>query len=499
MAEETSRNTEHISRLEREKIDRKVARMGSDSIPKLIVEFAVPAIVGMLVNGAYNIISSIFLGQAMGELGLSAVTVATPTMVIFMALSMLIGAGGNALAALRLGAGKKQEAEIVLGNTALLCIIMSLLIAILISIPLVLDTLITISSATDEVRPYAAEFIRILAYGFFFQCFGFGINNFIRTAGNPNRALVTMLIGAISCTIFSWLYVIEFGWGVPGAALATVSGQFMSFITVLWYFTRTKTAPFKLYLHNMHPMIRTIRSILFLGLASFFVQVGAAIVNFVINAMLLYYGAQTPIGAQDALASIGVVQRIAMFVVMPLIGISTAIQPLLGFNYGARNYRRVRTTLWYGIAAATLIGILLWALINTFPEEIISYFGIRNDHLREFTVFALSIQILLLPLVGFQIVGSNYFQATGQALKSSILSLTRQILFLVPCLFVLPVVLPPLTSSLTGLDAIYISTPVADGLAVCTVAVFLFFEMRRIRKLERSEQAHKPSVSGLAG
>ena len=193
-------------------------------------------------------------------------------------------------------------------------------------------------------------------------------------------------------------------------------------------------------------------------------------------------------GAEAALASIGVVQRCAMFTVLPLIGTAVAIQPLLGFNYGAGLIPRVRETVRFGILMATVIGTCMWIMIMLFSGDIVSFFGIRADGLRDFTAFALKVQLLVLPVVGFQIVVGNYFQATGQPMKSIILSLTRQVLFLIPLYIVLPIVLPMLVPALTGLDALYFAVPIADGLSVVTAAAFLAFEMRRLKRVEAGEE-----------
>ena len=471
--------------------DSKVSRMGTASIPGLITEFAIPAILGMVVNGAYNIIDSIFLGQAMGEIGLSTATAANPIMVVLMALGMLVGNGGNALAALRLGEGKRIDAEVSLGNTVFLSLVFSVTIAVAVANPVLLDALLTVSSVTDEVRPYARSFLQIICFGFVFQCIGMGVNNFIRTAGAPNRALVTMLIGTVFCTAFNYLFVMKLGWGVEGSAFATVCGQAVSCLAVLWYFVFTKNVPLKLHLRCMRPHIRTIGLILSLGLASFAVQAGAAVVNFVLNHLLVVYGAASPVGATDAFASIGVVQRVGIFTFLPLVGVAIAIQPLVGFNFGARLIDRVRKTLWYGIAGATIIATLMWALVHLFPEAIVGAFGITHDGLTEFTVFALKVQLAMMPFVGFQVVGSNYFQATGQPLKSIILSLTRQIIFLIPLLFLLPEMLPAMFPQFTGLDALYFAAPVSDFLATFTMLVFVLVEMKRLKKLERGEISAK--------
>lgn len=464
--------------------DARTARMGTGSIPKLIMEFAIPSIVGMLVNGAYNVIDSIFLGQAMGEIGLSVATAAMPLMTIFMALAMLIGNGGNALAALRLGEGNKAAAEKSLGNTVCLGIIAALLVAVLIHIPPCVEAILTLSSVTPEIRDYTYSFMYILALGFIFQLIGMGVNNFIRTAGAPNRALATMVIGTISCIVFNYLFVLVFGWGVVGSALATVLGQAISCVCVLWYFLFTKDVAFKLYAANLKLEAEVVGLIISLGAASFVMQLAMSVINFLVNYLLVLYGGQSPLGAEAALASIGVVQRCAMFTVLPLIGIAVAIQPLLGFNYGASLISRVRSTLGYGILIATIMGTIMWALLHIFAFDIVSFFGIRDDALREFTVFALNVQVLVLPVVGMQIVTSNYFQATGQPIKSVILSLTRQVLFLIPLYIVLPLVLPRLVPTLTSLDALYFAVPIADILAVVTSLIFIFFELKRLKGIE---------------
>lgn len=473
-------------RTEEDKAQARVARMGTESIPKLITEFAIPSVVGMLVNGSYNIVDSIFLGHAVGELGLSAVTVANPIMIVFMAIAMLVGNGGNALAALKLGAGDKDAAERSMGNVVTMSIIIWVVVALAAANPTLLDMLLTASSATDEVRPYARTFIQILCFGFILQSIGMGVNNFIRTCGAPNRALATMVLGLVAATAFNFWFVIILGWGVAGSALATLAGQACSAGSVLWYFLFTKGVPLKLRWRCLKPSGRIMGTILAFGFPSFAVQAGMAVVNFVLNYQLAHYGAASTIGAVNALASIGVINRIAMFTAMPLIGIAIAIQPLLGYNYGAKKISRVRLTLWMGIAAATSIAVLEWAAIMLFPAPIVSAFGITNADLVAFTTFALKVQFLMLPFVGFQIVGSNYFQATGQPAKSIFLTLTRQILFLVPLLMIMPNILPHIIPTLNGLDALYCATPIADFLSIFVTGIFIAWEMRRLRRMQNA-------------
>ncbi|MCD8317312.1 MAG: MATE family efflux transporter [Eggerthellaceae bacterium] len=486
-------------RLETSSADRKVVRMGTASIPGLITEFAIPSVVAMLVNGSYNLIDSIFLGNAVGEIGLSTITVATPIMIFFMAMAMLIGNGGNALAALQLGQGNRKSAEVTLGNVVTLCIILWIIVFILTSIPPVLNALLTLSSSTDEVRAQAGIFIRILGGGFVLQLIGMGVNNFIRTSGSPYIALLTMVIGLGGATFFNFLFVIVLGWGVPGSAIATITGQALSCASVLSYFLFKKNIPLRLRLSCMKPDLRTIGTTLVYGLPSFTVQAGMSISSLELNTQLVVYGAQSTIGSQDALASIGVVQRIGMFTAMPLIGISIAIQPLLGYNYGAFLIDRVKRILWMGIGCAVSIAVLEWLIIMFFPDPIVNAFGITNADLESFTSFALRIQFLVLPLVGFQIVGSNYFQATGQPLKSIFLSLLRQILFLIPLLYFLPTVLPQIAPQYIALDALYFATPISDSLAILFTAGFIIWEMHRLKLIQEGKLTTKYEKSPAKG
>lgn len=473
----------------------KVTRMGTASIPRLITEFAIPSVVGMVVNGSYNIIDSIFLGHAVGEIGLSAVTVANPIMIVFMALAMLVGNGGNALAALRLGEGKRDDAEVALGNVVTMSLVLWVIVAAMAACPPVLDALLTLSSATDTVRPYAASFIRILSFGFILQCIGMGVNNFIRTSGAPNRALGTMVIGLVGATAFNYLFVILLGWGVEGSALATLAGQALTCGAVLWYFQVTKGVPMRIRLRNMKPRLKVVGTVLAYGFPSFAVQAGMAVINFVLNYQLVRYGALSPIGADDALASIGVVNRVGMFVTMPLVGVAVSLQPLLGFNYGARLIARVRKIYLLGVAGATCIAVCEWAIIQLFPHAVVSAFGISSEALVDFTAFALRIQFLFLLFVGFQIVSANYFQATGQPAKSIFLTLTRQIIFLVPLLFVMPHVLPVLSGgSLDGLDALYFATPVGDFLSVFVTGIFVLLELRRLKRVQQVTAARPMGI-----
>ena len=467
----------------------RISRLGTGDIRALVVEFAVPAVAGMIVNGAYNLIDSVFLGNFAEDLALSAITVASPIMLITMALSIFVGAGGNALCALRLGEGRHEEAERVFGNTFVLGLVVAVALGALSLCPPVIEFLLDLSSATDETRPYARAFIQILCVGSVVQLVGAGLNDFIRTTGAPNRALWTMVIGAVGCTAFNALFVAGFGWGVHGSALATVAGTALSAASVLWYFLKTPDVPIRLRVRHFPLKAEIVGAILSLGAASFAVQAGAALVSFVTNYVLVTYGSADPIGADGALATIGVVSRVGMFVILPLVGMAIAVQPILGYNYGAKLWSRVRETFRTGVVGATATATVMWALLMVFAREIVVFFGIDSPELVDFTVRALRINLVLLPFIGFQIMGSNYFQATGQPAKSIVLSLSRQILFLVPAQVGLPLVLPLVFDGMTPLRSIFFSWPLSDFLAVFAVGIFVIVEMRRLnRRISAQEQ-----------
>lgn len=461
-----------------------IDRLGKSRIPSLVFEFAIPSIVGMLVNGAYGLIDSIFLGHGVGEIGLSTLTISNPFMSILMGLAMLIGAGGNALCALRLGEGKHNEAERIFGNTVMIGIAASILIAVLMQIPACIGLILDISSATGEVRPHASLFIRIIAAGCVFQILSMGLNNFIRTCGNPNRALSTMVVGFVACTAFNALFVLILDWGVAGSAFATILGQAASCMSILWYFAKTPGTPLRLKRIHLRLDAAIVKEILIMGSAPCLVQIGAAICQFSLNVVLVTYGTLSPVGATNVLAIIGVSQRIGSFSVLPMTGIAVAIQPILGYNYGARLWNRVLETTKVGILSATGIGLALWAALMAFAPELAVAFGISDSRLIQEAAFVIRATLFLLPGIALQIVGPSYFQATGQPLKSIVLTVSRQILILVPLLFFLPEILPTIFSNMTALDAVYFSMPIADFLAIFAVSVFLVIEWRKLKSLK---------------
>ncbi|MCL1846443.1 MAG: MATE family efflux transporter [Coriobacteriia bacterium] len=450
-----------------------------------MVEFAIPSIIGLIVSGLYNIINSIFLGQAVGPVGLAVSTISMPIMIFSMSVGVLIGTGGNALIALRLGEGKHKDAEKILGNALTLTIIASVLCTV--GTFAFEDVVLRLSGATEEVWHEASIFIRIIAAGFIFQFFSMGFNNYIRTAGDPNRALYTMVAGTVICIILNFFFVMVLDWGVTGSALATLLGQAFSAVLVFWYFVFSRKAPFKIRVRNLPLKLKLVRSILVLGSAAFVLQIASAVVNLIINYQLVALGALSPIGSEGALATIGVVNRVAMFTLFPIMGVAIAAQPIFGYNYGAKNFKRVIKTFQVALVWIIVIGAVFWILVHLIPGPIVRLFGVEDD-LLAFTTKALIVQLFLIPVMGLQVLGSNYFQASGQPLKSMYLSLTRQILYLIPLIFLMPVIIPLLIPSAYSLEGLYYAFPVADALSVITAAIFVAFEFKKLKVRIREQE-----------
>ncbi len=495
MAQEPTSN-EALGETTEEQGERKALstdRLGTNSIFKLLLEFSIPAIIMMTFNALYNIVDSIFLGQAVGDAGIAVTTLAFPVMILLMGLSALAGQGGNALAAIQLGEDKIDEVERTVGNTVLLLIVISAIIAV--AGILFIDPILALVGTTPDLHDQARVFVQILMVGFVFQCIGMGANNFLRTEGKPMLALGTSMLGTAVCIVMNFVLVMWMGFGVAGSAFATIIGQGVGGVPVMWYLIRGKDAPFHLKASRMKPDFRLWGTILSLGIASFIMQVANAVINTILNQTLAYYGALDPIGASGALAAIGVASRVNGFAFMPAIGVLMGAQTLIGYNYGARKWKRVLKSYWLGVLFATIIITTFFVLIHIIPTQIVQLFGVEGD-LEQFCIYALQVMTAVFPLVGFQMMSSNYFQSTGQPLKASLLSLTRQVLFLIPLLILLPMCLPGLIG-VTSLQAVCFTYPTADVLSVITTSAFIIPEILKLRKRAKEEPDDTSSAAAI--
>lgn len=440
-------------------------QLGKAGIGRLLLKFSVPAIVGMLVQSLYNVVDRIFIGNGVGALGLAGATVSFPFMLVFMAFSMMIGIGGSALLSISLGEGKTDYAERVLNNSFVLVIIVSVCLTAL-GLAF-LDPLLRFIGASDAVLPYARSYMRIILFGAILNGVGFGLNNFIRGEGNPRIAMMTMLIGAVLNTILDPIFIFALDMGIEGAAWATIISQGVSAIWVLAYFFGKKSH-LSLKPSFMTPRKDIILRIIAIGSAPFAMQLASSVLNTILNKQLYTFGGDT------AISAMGIIHSVTMLILMPIFGLNQGSQPIIGYNFGAKNYKRVVRAAELAILAATAIVVIGWLGTRFFSGAIISAFAGGNEELVRIGSYAMRIFFSMFPLVGFQIVASSYFQAVGKPRHALVLSLSRQVLFLIPLLFILP--------RFFGLEGVYGASPVADVLSSLVTGAFFIAELRTMRR-----------------
>lgn len=437
-------------------------QLGEEKIGKLLLKFSIPAMIGMLVNGLYNIVDRIFVGRGVGSLALSGIAISFPITLAIMAFGMLIGLGATAVISIRLGQQKREEAERIVGNAFILLLGISLTITLLGY--LFMDPLLVSLGASSDVLPYARQYISVLLGGAVFQSIGFGMNNFIRAEGNPKIAMYTMILGAVLNTILNPIFIFGMHIGVAGSALATVISQFITAVWVMYYFLGNR-ALLKLRLRNFRLEWLLVKDMLTIGLSPFSMQLVGSFVTVFLNKSLAIYGGDLSI------AAMGVITSIAMLIFMPIFGIGQGAQPILGYNYGARNYDRVKRTLKLSLIGATGVMSLGFLIVELFPIALMSLFS-TDPELIHIGANGMRIYLLMLPLIGFQVTAVGYFQATGKPRKSLFLSLSRQLVFLVPMIWILP--------SFLGLMGVWLSSPVSDLASAVLTALWLLKDLKEL-------------------
>ena len=442
--------------------------MGYEPVGKLLKKFAVPSVIAMLVNSIYNIVDQIFIGQGVGYLGNAATTVALPITTIALAVAMLIGAGGNAFAAIKLGEQKKDVAERTLGTVFFTMIIIGILMAVFGLIFLV--PMLNLFGATENNLQYAIDYASIILIGIPFVLCGVGGSNFARTDGSPKIAMVSMVVGAVMNTILDPIFIFVFHWGVKGAAGATTMGQIATAIIIMRYFVKSGNMRFKKeYLRFDFPLLK---ASIALGVSSCITQVSSVFLQIVLNNSLVKYGNMTDVGGDIALSAMGIVMKVSMILIAINIGIGTGAQPILGYNKGAGNYSRIQKTYILAAGVSTIVSVAGWVACVAFPQYIIAIFGNENAQFTSFAVMCLRIYMFGIFTSGFQMVTTSYFQATGQALKASVLSMLRQLIVLIPLILVLPLFM--------GLNGIIYSGPIADFVSAAIILVFAVIEIKKL-------------------
>ncbi|HZK84669.1 MAG TPA: MATE family efflux transporter [Desulfosporosinus sp.] len=437
-------------------------QLGEEKVGKLLLKFSIPAMIGMLVNGLYNIVDRIFVGRGVGSLALSGIAISFPITLAIMAFGMLIGLGATAVISIRLGQQRREEAERIVGNAFILLLGISLIITLLGY--LFMDPLLVGLGASPEVLPYAKQYISVLLGGAAFQSIGFGMNNFIRAEGNPRIAMYTMILGAVLNTILNPIFIFGMHLGVAGSALATVISQFVTAVWVMYYFLGNK-ALLKLRVRNFKLEWMLVKDMLAIGISPFSMQLVGSFVTVFLNKSLAIYGGDLSI------AAIGIIISISMLIFMPVFGIGQGAQPILGYNYGAGNYDRVRQTLKLTVFAATGVMIFGFLSVELFPVAIMSLFS-NDPELIRVGANGMRLYLMMLPIIGFQVTVVGYFQATGKPRKSLFLSLSRQLLFLVPMIWILP--------KFMGLTGVWLAAPVSDLASAALTAVWLYNDLKQL-------------------
>jgi len=455
------------------------AKLGQEKIGSLLMSFSIPAIVGMLVMSLYNVIDRVFIGNSAGSLGIAAITVGFPIMIVQFAFIGMIGMGATALVSIRLGQQKREEAESIMGNALVLLVGLALVMTVLGLI--FMDPLLRIFGASDDVMPLARTYISIILGASIFQSLSFGMNNFIRAEGNPRTAMATMIIGSVLNVLLAPLFIFGFSWGMAGAGLATALSQAVSAIWVMLYFVLGKST-LKIRRENFRVDMATTRKMMALGSAFFAMQFSQSILSAIMNTSLGIYGGDV------AISGMGIVISLMTLIMMPIVGINQGAQPIIGYNYGAQRYDRVKSTLKYAAIAATVIATAGFVLIRLFPTQLITIFNSQDAELIAFGSNALVLFLTFLPLIGFQIVGSGYFQAVGKPRQSLILTLSRQVLILIPALLILP--------RFFQLNGVLMAGPLADLIASAWTGGWLFVELRDLRRRHaRSRDGEMPAES----
>ena len=442
--------------------------LGYQPIGHLLMRFAIPSVVSMLVNALYNIVDQIFIGTGVGYLGNTATTVSFPLQTIILALGTMIGAGASAYAAIKLGEKREQEAEHTLGNAFFMLVLAGIIIMV---VGLVfLEPILYLFGATAKNFAYSQDYASIILLGTVFNLLGIGLSNMARTDGSPNIAMLSMIAGAVLNTILDPIYIFVFHWGVKGAAIATITSQIIGAVILVYYFLKKSTM--RLHISQMKIKKTIFVSILSLGFSSCITQTAATIMQVVMNNSLVYYGDLTSTTGDVALSAMGIVLKISMIITSICIGIGIGAQPILGFNKGARQPKRIKETYKKASSIAVLTSIIGWGVCIAIPGVILSLFGSSDPVFSTFAQRAMRIYMLGIFTAGFQITATSYFQATGQPLKASVLSMMRQLILLIPLILILPLFF--------GLDGILFAGPIADISSGIVVFVFISKEMKKL-------------------
>lgn len=447
-----------------------VEELRDGHVGRLMLKYFIPAFVGVFVNALYNIVDRIFIGQGVSAEALSGVSVIFPIMMIMMGFGMLIGIGTGVYVSINMGRKQMDRAEETLGTGFLLMLLSSVLIMI---ITYALKTPILRSfGSTEETFQYANDYLNIVLAGVVFMLVGFSMNNVIRSEGNARIAMISMLLSSVTNLILDPIFIFWLDMGVKGAAYATIISMFVLMVWVLYHFTKSHRSVIKLKLKYIRINWEIILEIVAIGMAPFSMQVAGSFVQGLLNKKLIMFGGDLAAGAM------GIINSVQTLIVMAIVALNMASQPIIGFNYGAKSVDRIRQTLRITLIWATVISVVAFVFVEAFPKAIIIVFNNDSETLFQIAQRGLRIVLLALPVVGFQVVASNFFQAIGKAGLSMFATLFRQVIVLLPLLLFLP--------TFWDIDGIWFSFPISDVIAAMAVVFLLYREWKRLPLITQS-------------
>ncbi len=439
--------------------------LGERSISKLLLQFSIPAVIAMIVNAIYNIVDRIFVGKYVGENALAGLTISFPVMMLIFAFAGLVGAGGAALMSIRFGEKDIRGVSHVLGNMLSIGTIITGIT--LLTIFLNLTEILTFFGATPEIITPASDYMRIILAGFIFQMYAFSLNGAVRTEGRPILSMSAMMISALTNIVLDYVFIAIFNWGVKGAAYATIIGQFAGFLLLSSFYIRGKSS-IKLMRRDLIPDWRVMVQILNIGFASFVTTLGTSVSMIFINRALSTYGGVA------AITSMGAINSLFTLFIMPIMGLQQGMQPIVGYNHGAKLHKRVYETLRKVLFVAICFSTVVFLALELFPAVFISLFMDPSSKTIDVAAKGLRIFILMLPLLSINMIGVAFFQSIAKGTVSIILGILRQFIILIPAVLILPQWL--------GLDGVWAATPIADGIAILITAIVLIGNHRRETK-----------------
>lgn len=448
--------------------------LGSEPVSILLRRFAVPSVIAMLVSALYNMVDQLFIGHSIGVLGNAATNVAFPLSMVCTSIGLLCGIGGAANFNLCMGRREPEHAKSYVGSAISMLAILGVILCV--AVQLFLHPMMLLFGATPDVIDYACTYTRITSIGFPFLIVTIGGSNLIRADGSPKFSMLCNLVGAIVNTILDPLFIFVFHMGMAGAALATITGQILSFALVVFYLRGFKTLP--LSLSDLKPNMACWARIAALGATPAFNQVAMMVVQIVMNNTLTYYGSNSVYGSDIPLACAGIISKVNMLFFSFVIGISQGLQPIVSFNFGAQKYDRVKDAYKKAVFAATAISIVAFLCFQFFPRQIIGIFGSGSKEYLHFAERYFRIFLFFTFLNGIQPVSSNFFTSIGAPKKGIFLSLTRQIIFLLPLLLIFPYFF--------GIDGVMYTAPIADLAAASVSIVMVVREFKIMAKLQKA-------------